>query len=204
MKRWRCTFRAVLARSLSNGSNSLALRPVCSGEGSSALETVTRAQDGDVAAFEQLVLEYTPIVYRIASAIVGEQTAGEVAQETFVSAWRHINKLKDPDRFAAWLYRIVVNQSRTVLRSRRLIRDVPLEIAAFEADADFRPRADARLVLAPALRRLSHDQRAVIALHYAAAMSIAEVATVLDVPAGTVKSRLNVALAALRRSLSEV
>lgn len=83
---------------------------------------MTRAQKGEIAAFEQLVIEYTPIVYRIASAIVGEQTAGEIAQESFVSAWRHLNKLNKPDRFPAWLYRIVVNRSKTVLRSRRLVR----------------------------------------------------------------------------------
>lgn len=59
-------------------------------------------------------------------------------------------------------------------------------------------------MLGPALRRLSHDQRVVIALHYAAAMSIAEVAAVLDVPVGTIKSRLNAALAELRRTLLEV
>lgn len=143
------------------------------------------------------------MAYRVACAIVGEQTAPDVVQDSFVSAWRNLKDLRDPDRFGPWLYRIVVNRSKSALRSQRLVRELPLDVAESAAATDSRPTVEARSVLSPALRQLSADQRAVVALHYAAGMSIAEVGKVLGLQAGTVKSRLNAALTKLRTMLQE-
>lgn len=168
------------------------------------LNNVIRARDGDSPAFEALVYEFAPSIYRVASAIAGEQFAPDIVQETFVSAWRELRRLREPERFAAWLHRIAVNRSRSVLRSRRSVKEIALDDAGdIPAKGDFRKDAESRTLLAPALLRLSPDHKVVIALHYAAGMSISEVAGVLQIPAGTVKSRLNAALADLRNSLSE-
>ena len=167
------------------------------------LELVHRAQRGEIDAFEALVVEHSAAAYRVACALVGEHTAQDVVQESFLSAWRNLKDLRDPERFAQWLYRIVVNRSKSARRSQWLVRELTLDFAGSAHADDARPRAEARSILGPALRQLSADQREVIALHYAAGMSIAEAGRVLGVPAGTVKSRLNAALTKLRTTLQE-
>lgn len=168
------------------------------------LEKVVRAQDGDKVAFEALVYEFTPKIYRLARAMLGESAAPDAVQDTFFAVWRELPRLRDPSRFEPWLHRIAVNRCRSMLRSRRRIMEISLESAhdAFAA-RDLRSDAETRALLMPALLGLSVDHRTVVALHYAAGLTIAETATVLMVPEGTVKSRLNAAFEMLRRALTE-
>lgn len=161
-------------------------------------ERVAAARDQDLAAFEDLVHEFTPSVYRIAVAIVGDDLASDVAQETFFAAWRGIAGLRDPDRFGPWLHRIAVNRARSVLRSRRAVREVQVRSMDVVSSGDFTAAVEARSLVRPALTVLSADHRVLVALHYAGGLSISEVAAVLSIPEGTVKSRLNAALARLR------
>jgi RNA polymerase sigma-70 factor (ECF subfamily) len=176
------------------------------------LEAVIRAREGDAAAFELLVHQHTASVYRLARAIVGETAAPDVVQEAFLAAWRDLPRLRDPDRFRPWLHRIAVNRCRSVLRARGRVREISIEgPAGIEAagagtmtlSADFRSLVEARSELAMAYGRLSVDHRTVLALHYAADLSIHEVAEILGVPSGTAKSRLNGALRAMRNKLGE-
>ena len=82
--------------------------------------TIDRARHGDPAAFEEIVSARMDAVYRLSYAILGnEADARDAAQETFVTAWRQIGKLRDPDRFDAWLQRVAVNASRMTHRARR-------------------------------------------------------------------------------------
>ena len=148
-------------------------------------------------------MEYTPAAYRLARTIVGEHAAPDVVQEASVSAWRNLKGLRDAERFGPWLFRIVVNRSRSHLRSQRTVREIAIDEAMSAAAPDSRPAVEARSVLMPALSRLSSDQKVVIGLHYAAGLSIAEVGLVLGLPAGTVKSRLNAALVKLRMLVQE-
>ena len=161
-----------------------------------------RARNGEIDAFEELVRRYTPSAYRLAAAIVGEPRAADVVQDAFLHAWRGIRGLRDPERFGPWLYRIVANGSRSVLRVDRRVREIALDETSMAraggADAREFGAAEARAVVETAFRRLSPDQRTVIGLHYAAGLSIAEVAEALEIPVGTAKSRLAAALAALR------
>jgi RNA polymerase sigma-70 factor (ECF subfamily) len=169
------------------------------------LNNVALAQNGDREAFEELVREFTPAIYRVARAIVGESSAPDVVQDVFMSAWRELPKLREPQRFPAWLHRIAVNRGRSTLRSHSRVREV--DIASTEnalPAADFRPDVEARAVLMPVLLALPFDQRSVVALHYAGGLTLAETAQILEIPDGTVKSRLNAALASLRRALTEV
>lgn len=168
-------------------------------------EIIVEAQAGRPDAFELLVERHGPDIYRMAAAIVGPDEARDVAQETFIAAWRELPRLRDPDRFEPWLRRILVNRSRNALRTRRrrpavsLSQPGPADTLA--GQVDFREAADARQALDGAFAALSADQRTVIALHYGAELSIREAAESMGVAAGTAKSRLNAALRRLRAAL---
>jgi RNA polymerase sigma factor (sigma-70 family) len=168
------------------------------------LDKVVRARNGDAQAFEALVVEFTPQVYRIARAMLGESAAPDAAQEVFLAVWRELPRLRDPASFAPRLHRICINRCRSVLRARR-VKEISLGPShEMVAAPDVRADVETVAALMPALLRLSPDQRSVIALHYGADLTIVETANVLGVPAGTVKSRLNAGLAALRRGMDEV
>ena len=168
----------------------------------SLLDPVQRARYGDLDAFDQLVHVHTASAYRLAVAVVGESLARDLVQEAFLAVWQQLPRLRDPERFAPWLHRIVVNRGRSMLRRGRTVREIPVSafheatLGGSHAGLD---AAEARAVLAGAFADLSYDQRAVIALHYAAGLSLREAADALDIPTGTVKSRLAAALEALRR-----
>ncbi|MEA2623359.1 MAG: polymerase sigma-70 factor, subfamily, partial [Chloroflexota bacterium] len=143
-----------------------------------SLHTVVQARNGDLDAFESLVIEHTPAVYRVARAIVGEANAPDVVQEVFLAAWRELPRLRDPARFAPWLQRICVNRCRSELRKRRGLREIPVEalgVTSTPRSFDLRPGAEARALIAPGLARLSLDHRTLIALHYAAGMPLSDV-----------------------------
>lgn len=161
---------------------------------------VRRAQHGDVAAFETLVTAQAGPVYRLARAFVGDAGADDVSQDVFIAAWRALPRLRDPERFGPWLHRIALNHCRSAVRGPGRVREIRLldEILDIEAAGDFRDGIEARDVVGPAFRRLTHDQRAIVALHYAAGLSIRECGEVVGVPEGTAKSRLSAALHALR------
>lgn len=151
-----------------------------------------------------LVEQHASAIFRLAAAIVGEASAPDVTQETFVKAWNELPRLRDPGAFEGWLRRICVNRARNWLRTqRRRPATASLEVAeaTVPGPRDFRGPVEARAILVPAFERLTPDQRAVLALHYSLGYSIAESADALGVPQGTAKSRLNAALAALRRAI---
>lgn len=152
-----------------------------------------------------LVGQHATEVHRIAAAIVGEADARDATQDSLLTAWRQLRRLRDADRFDSWLRRIVVNRCRNVLRDRaRRPSDVPFELAGDRGHSpDFTKAVEVRAVLDPAFEALSHDHRVILALHYSAALPISEVARVLDMPEGTVKSRLSAGLARLRAALSD-
>lgn len=165
-------------------------------------DIVREAQTGRAEAFEVLVEHFGPQVYRLASAIVGPDDARDVAQETFIAAWRELPRLREPDRFEPWLRRILINRSRNVLRARErrptASLDLPGASDGLVGWVDFRDAAHARQALDGAFAALSADQRAVIALHYGADLSIRDAAESMGVAVGTAKSRLNAALRRLR------
>jgi RNA polymerase sigma-70 factor (ECF subfamily) len=165
-------------------------------------EVVRQARDGRADAFESLVEHYGAGIYRLAAAIVGPDEARDVAQESFVAAWRDLPRLRQVDRFEFWLRRIVINRSRNALRSRRRRPTQPLEgmtiAEAAARDSDFRDAIHARDALDGAFEGLSADHRAAVVLHYGSELSIRETAESMGVAVGTAKSRLNAALRQLR------
>ncbi|MFI5258080.1 MAG: RNA polymerase sigma factor [Candidatus Limnocylindrales bacterium] len=172
---------------------------------------VERARSGDRAAFDSLVRSRIDAVFRTSLAILGDEAdAADATQETFVSAWCHRDALRDPDLFDAWLGRINLNACRSQLRRRRRtsVREIRLldpiedrEPASTDRAIDDRA-ADAD-VFDRAFARLSIDDRGVLVMHHLQERSVAEIAAVLAVPIGTVKSRLHRARAALESALAK-
>ena len=168
-----------------------------------------RAQARDRDAFEMLVEAHLPGVHRIAVAIVGPADAMDVTQETFVTAWTQLPRLRQPGAFAGWLRRICVNAARQWLRRTRrrgiqvsLLGEgtlMPMDLP--DVRPDFRTAVEARALLEPAIERLNPDQRAILSLHYTVGLSIAEAADALGIRVGTAKSRLNAALNAMRAAV---
>jgi RNA polymerase sigma-70 factor (ECF subfamily) len=166
-----------------------------------------RARHGDLGAFEELMHARIDAIHRLSYAITGDEAdARDATQETFIAAWRRIRELRDPDRFDAWLQRIAVNAARMTLRARgrRRVREIPSgDVAALTAVADraIPVRSDAD-ILGMALERLTDDQRAILALHHLEGRGVAELAEILEIPTGTVKSRLHTARRALADALA--
>lgn len=170
-------------------------------------QIVEAARAGDRPAFDALMRREVHRVYRLALVITGnEADASDATQDTFLQAWRSFAGLRDANTFDAWLTRITVNASRMVLRSRR--RRLVREIAVADVDPGApRPTFAASsvedgLALRAALARLPAEQRALLALRHLEGRGIPEMAAILDVPDGTVKSRLFNARRALEQALA--
>jgi RNA polymerase sigma-70 factor, ECF subfamily len=164
-------------------------------------ELVRRAASGDANATGELFRRHAPGAWRAAFLVTGDSAAAEDAtQEGFLEALHQIGRFDSQRPFAPWLHRIVVN--RAVDAWRRTSRvDVSADVVPAELEWREAPFGDGEL--RAALAALGPDQRAVIALRYLLDYSTREIAALLEVPEGTVYSRLGRALEALR-SLLEV
>jgi len=171
---------------------------------------VEQARHGDLEAFESIVRSRMDAVYRLTLAIVGnEADASDATQDAFVAAWREIRSLRDGDRLDAWLSRIAVNSARMVARGRRRrgVREIVVDPTTIDpptsATDPAAPAANDARALGVALDRLSADQRSILALHHLDGRGIAEIGAILDIPEGTVKSRLFHARRALMAAMVE-
>lgn len=171
--------------------------------GGTDLDLVERARLRDEEAFADLVRPRLAPLLRLASAITGDEIdARDALQEALSSAWAQMPRLREPEHFDAWLTRILVNACRLVLRRRRRrVREIRLD--ATVADGSTEPLATVldRLALDRAFERLGPDERAILVLHHLEERPLAEIAVVIGIPVGTVKSRLYAARAALAREL---
>lgn len=167
---------------------------------------VEQARRGDVDAFVALIEERQDRMTRVAGAILGNRAdADDALQDTLVTIWRELPRLRGAAQFDAWADRILVNACRLVLRrrGRRSVREIQpsgAEPAAWSA-----PSAIDDAVAADAFNRafgsLDVDARALLVLRHLEGRSIAEIATVLRIPEGTAKSRLFTARRALEAAL---
>jgi len=170
---------------------------------------VERAQAGDQAAFEALLQRWLVPAFRIGLAILGEESdARDATQDAFLAAWRQLPRLRDPERFDAWLNRILVNSCHGIRRDRRrtAVREIPVSGLGEqdEPTGDRRETVDelASLdVIERAFSQLSMPDRAILVLHHLECRSLAEIAALLDIPMGTAKSRLFNARRSLERAL---
>jgi RNA polymerase sigma-70 factor (ECF subfamily) len=169
---------------------------------------VERAQTGDQDAFEALLERWLEPSLRIAYAILdNESDARDATQDAFLRAWRELPRLRDPDRFDAWLNRILVNRCRTLLNGRRrtTVREIPLSaVPEPEEPAGDPPGGGGPLSLDAvehAFGRLSVADRSILVLHHLQHLPLTDVAAGLGIPVGTAKSRLFAARHALERAL---
>ena len=167
-------------------------------------DLVERARRADREAFAVLVHQVSDSLYAVAYRILRDPGLAEDAlQNALVLAWRRLPKLREPDRFEAWIHRILVHacydESQRARQWKADIRVLPL-------DGPSTPDGSSSLAdrdeLERAFRRLSLEQRAVFVLHHYLGLPLVEIAELLEIPAGTARSRLHYAIEGLRAALS--
>lgn len=175
-------------------------------------DLVERAIAGDHGAFSELARVSVGRLYVVARLILRDDARAEDAtQEALVAAWQRLAGLRDPDRFEAWLHRLLVHscyrEAGRVKRRRTFEVQVdPLAMpeaspATADKGFDLATELAGRDQLERGFRRLDLDQRAVLVMHYYLGFSLDEAAVALAVPPGTVRSRLHRAIAAMRAAL---
>jgi RNA polymerase sigma-70 factor (ECF subfamily) len=164
---------------------------------------VDLAIDGDEEAFAGLTRAVSDRLLAIAYRILRDLgRAEDVVQQTLVTAWLELPSLRDPDRFEAWIYRLLVNacyrEGHRATRWSQQVRLLP--IAETTVDDGF-PGVVDRDQLERGFRRLPPEQRAIFVFHHYLGLTLSEISDQLDIPLGTVKSRLHYATGSLRAAL---
>ncbi len=185
-------------------------------------EALAAFRAGDAGAFDDLVHRHQTRVFRLARRLLGDADAAlDAAQEAFVKAWRALPRFKGEARFSTWLTRITINQCRNELRKRGTVKhtrplslddNVPgTELRRSEslAGSPAEPWLEARgqevsAAFHEALAGLDPEAREILVLKEVEALSYEDMAAVLDVPTGTIRSRLHRARAELRRRMERV
>lgn len=165
---------------------------------------VVRVQQGDKAAFDLLVLKYQSRVASIISRYVGDRhEIADVAQETFIKAFRAINNFRADSAFYTWLYRIAVNTSKNYLISKgRKTPSIDIDVSDAEHvyvgqgledlsnPADQLSRDQLEVIVFSTIKALPEDLRMALSLREFEGLSYDEISSVMDCPVGTVRSRI--------------
>jgi RNA polymerase sigma-70 factor (ECF subfamily) len=163
-------------------------------------DLVERARSGDQEAFADLVHQVSDVLFGVARRILRDPgLAEDVLQDALVTIWRNLPHLREPERFEAWAFRILVHACYAEAPHNRrwavTIRVLP-DQRAVDTD-DIRSISD-RDELERAFRTLPLDQRAVFVLHHHVGLPLVAIAETLGIPEGTARSRLHYATRALR------
>ena len=176
---------------------------------------LVKARRGELSAFEELVRKYEKRVYAVALRSSGSpEDAADITQEVFLRAWRSIETFRGDSGFSTWLFRITMNMCVEHARHKQSQPQCqPLVIGEEDAERpipDTAPTPEEHLdnselgrELAAALDAVSEEHRRIVLLRDVSGMSYTEIAEVLEISEGTVKSRLARARVALRRILLE-
>ena len=178
-------------------------------------ELVARARAGDDEAFAQLMRDNETRIYNLTLRMTGNpEDAMDLAQEAFLNAWRGLKFFKGDSAFSTWVYRLASNACIDFLRRKKRRQDVDLPMPTDEEDDSqpdvpddrFRPeleleRQELRRAVAHGLMQLSDEHRQVLVMRELNGLSYQEIADVLDLEAGTVKSRIARARISLRKIL---
>ena len=167
---------------------------------------VLKVQSGEMSAVTELVNRWQPALLNYAKIVTGDpELAAEAVQESWLSGTRGIRKLHDPARFRSWLYRIVHNQCINALRTRQK----HLKTTAAQVRESHTMQASENLdslenqdLVNHVLSEMPENQRAILTLFYLSELEVTEIAELLELPTGTVKSRLYTARETFRK-LSE-
>ena len=171
-------------------------------------ELVYAARAGESVAFDNLFYRYRDGIYRLGLAITKDPSAAEeIVVDTFARAHRAIERLEPDDTLRPWLYRVAVNLSYN-RRPRKGVTFSSLDEGTYdlaaegESPSEAAERTERRRVVLECVDRLGPKHRIVVVLHYLNGLNLAEIAEIVEVPIGTVKSRLHYALRKLRVQLS--
>ena len=175
-------------------------------------ELVRKSQFGDKAAFEQLVIRHQELVFSLAYKLTGNrEMANDVAQETFIRAWKAIEKFRGDSTFSTWIYRITVNTAWTLRKKAKkhntLNIDDTYEPIVIDEKKDpelVAINSDLSSVLINALDKIPIEQRIIVELKNIEGRSHKEIADYLDISVTAAKVRLHRAHQKLRQILEEV
>jgi RNA polymerase sigma-70 factor (ECF subfamily) len=166
-------------------------------------DLVERAKRGDHDAFAELAGAVVARLDAAARLILRDpELARDAVQDGFIRAWRTLPALRDPDRFDAWIRRLVVDSCIDIIRRRRR-RAIEVELTPLDGPAvvDIASAIVDRELVDEALRHLDPEWRAIVVMHYFLGMPLPEVASSLGIPLGTAKSRLHRSLIAMRMAI---
>ena len=164
---------------------------------------VEQARRGDHDAFATLARGAAVRLDRAARLMVRDpELARDAVQDALIRAWRDLPGLREPDRFDAWLHRLLAHACLDLIRRRRR-RPIEVELTNLDTTVAEDPAHELadRELLGEALARLEPEWRAIVVLHYLLGMPLPDVASALGIPLGTAKSRLNHALTVMRRTV---
>jgi RNA polymerase sigma factor (sigma-70 family) len=163
---------------------------------------VEQAQRGDRDAFQELAFAVSDRLFALAHRILRDfDAANDALQVALVRIWRDLPSLRDPDRFESWAYRTLVRACHDQIRSNRRVAANLRLVNVGATLGDPADEVDDREELERAFRRLSAEQRAVIVLQYYRGLTLPEIAEVLQLPVGTVRSRIHYAKRILRAAV---
>jgi RNA polymerase sigma-70 factor (ECF subfamily) len=170
--------------------------------------TVRSASRGDEAAFARLVEQHHASMVRVAWIIVDDPDAAlDAVQSAWAIAWRELHRLREPERVGSWLVAIAANEARAAMRRtrRRRVTEIPIDPERDDGPGGGDPmRSIASMDLDRALRRLSPDERRLLALRYVAGYDSGDIGRMTGTSASGVRSRLSRLLDRLRRDLDHV
>lgn len=159
-----------------------------------------RCAQGDERAIRWVLHRYRDRVVRLAAHVLhNPREAEDVAQEAFVKAFRQISQFRGESGFYAWLYRIVINLCLDRMRRKCATSEMSLDEGVLPSVAATTPDMEKRLAVEQVLNSLSPPMRAALVLREVEGLEYAEIAIVLNIPVGTVRSRLNTAREQFRR-----
>jgi RNA polymerase sigma-70 factor, ECF subfamily len=165
-------------------------------------ELVVRAGEGDRDAFDLLMTAHIDHLFRIARLILRDiDRAEDAVQESLVKCWRDLPRLRDPERFDAWLNRLLLNSVTDEARRRGRYTASMTVLQIEPAQTDSAAALADRDELARVFGRLSIDHRTIVVLHHYLGFTVEEAASTIGIPVGTAKSRLHYATDALRAAL---
>jgi len=167
--------------------------------------SMVSAAAGDAQALARIVEAYHADLVRIAYVITGDREAAQdAAQAAWVIAWRKLGTLSDPTRVRPWLLTVAANEARQAVRRRRRAPVTELEVVEIGSEAGDPARRAAALDLDRALRGLTVDERALLAMRHVAGFDSREIGEALGLSPEAVRTRLTRLIARLRAELDDV
>ena len=168
---------------------------------------VLRCQGGDAEALEQLVRRWQPRLRRHAWRLLqGDDVVVDILQEAWLAIVRGLGRLEDPASFPKWAYRIVSNKcadyARRQQRHRQAVQELASDHSQRRDDREETENQDAVDLLRVAMRRMNGDRLAILSMFYQEDMSLAQISHAMNIPVGTVKSRLFHARRELREAMA--